>query len=78
MANFYGRAHVYVNGRKMATHPWHHDWWREVNLVRHEVWDGDITDAVKLGQENQITIVAETYQWWSGSLQRMFLWSPVD
>ena len=71
----FGSQELYVNGRHMASRAWNDIFWVNPNF---SPWDVDVTDAIRPGKENQITIVVNCPVEWGGSSHRMFLWSPLE
>ena len=70
----FGSQELYVNGRHIASRDWNPIFWVNPNF---SPWDVDVTDAIRPGRENQITIVVNCPVEWGGSSHRMFLWSPI-
>ena len=71
----YGEFTLFVNGSKVVHRDYKAPWWLN---DYHKPWVADLTEFIKPGEVNQITLVVNQPISWGGVSQTMFLWSPKE
>ncbi len=69
----FGKMLIWVNGEFAHYRPWKGPWW---TLKMNTAFDIDVTDVIKPGQTNTITIRVDNEFEWGGLFRRMFLYAP--
>ena len=68
-----GEVLVWVNGRFAGYQPYPRPWW--YNQAKQN-YDIEVTDALKVGGENEIVVRVRSDDNWGGIFRRVFLWTP--